>query len=142
MESNSPYGTKMAPGSPEQKTDEVYEFPVSFAQQRLWFLDQLQPNSASYNVAWSIRVTGELQVQALEQSLNEIVRRHEVLRTVFAEKNGEPIQVVSSFSAVTLPVLDLSTHPNRETETQTVALHETQLPLALKNGPLVRARLF
>ena len=141
MKTDSPYGTKMAPGPAELKTEPVYEFPVTFAQQRLWFLDQLQPNSSSYNVAWSIHITGQLQVQALERSLSEIVRRHEVLRTIFAEKNGEPVQVVCAFQGVGLPVLDLSSNPDAEAKAQRAALQEAQQPLDLKNGPLFRARL-
>src|ERR1700742_3892911 len=120
------YGTKMAPGPSQPETEQVYVFPVTFAQQRLWFLDQLQPHSASYNVAWSIRITGQLQVQAFEQSLNEIVSRHEVLRTVFAEKDGEPVQVVSAFQSLALPVVDLTTNPQRETAAQQLALEESQ----------------
>ena len=141
MNTDSQFGTKMAPGPSELENQQVYVFPVTFAQQRLWFLDQLQPNSASYNVAWSIRISGRLQEQALAQSLNEIVRRHEVLRTVFAEKDGEPVQVVSASQSLPLPLLDLSANVQREAEAQRAALEESQQPLDLKNGPLVRARL-
>ncbi|HKD02411.1 MAG TPA: condensation domain-containing protein, partial [Terriglobales bacterium] len=133
--------SKMTPGPPDLETQKVYVFPVTFAQQRLWFLDQLQPNSASYNVAWSIRISGQLQIPALERTLNEIVRRHEVLRTVFSEKDGEPVQVVSASQELPLPVRDLSSHPEREAEAQQAAEREAKQPVDLRNGPLVRAQL-
>src|SRR5579862_3138494 len=103
MKSDSQYGTKMAPGASDVNAEQVYVFPVTFAQQRLWFLDQLQPDSASYNVAWSIQIKGQLEVKALEHSLSEIVRRHEILRTVFAEEHGEPVQKVCAARSVPMP---------------------------------------
>ena len=75
--------------------DNSYAFPVSFAQQRLWFLDRLAPGGTFYNIAWSLRLTGLLNAAALEKSLNEVVRRHEILRTTFAMEGGEPVQVVA-----------------------------------------------
>ncbi len=141
MKTDSQYGTKMAPGAADVNAEQVYVFPVTFAQQRLWFLDQLQPDSASYNVAWSIQIKGQLEVQALERSLSEIVRRHETLRTVFAEENGEPVQMVCAARSLTLPVVDLRSHATPPGEAQCLAVEESQRPLDLKNGPLVRARL-
>ncbi|HEY8670269.1 MAG TPA: condensation domain-containing protein, partial [Terriglobales bacterium] len=85
-----------------------YVFPTTFAQQRLWFLEQLQPGSISYLVPWSLRISGKLNLPALEQSLNEIVRRHEVLRTTFSWKDGMPVQVIAGALSIPLPVLDLS----------------------------------
>src|SRR5438128_2317348 len=76
---NSDIGTKMAQGGSAPAPDNVYVFPVTFAQQRLWFLDELQPNSAAYNVSWPLQMTGNLNVEALQRTLDEIVRRHEVL---------------------------------------------------------------
>src|SRR5215813_12427194 len=75
--------------------DEVYAFPASFAQQRLWFLDQLEPGKPFYSISTAVRLIGPLQVQALEDSLNEIVQRHETLRTTFAMLDGELKQVVT-----------------------------------------------
>ncbi len=141
MKSDSQYGTKMAPGAPDANAEQVYVFPVTFAQQRLWFLDQLQPDSASYNVAWSIQIKGQLEVQALERSLSEIVRRHEILRTVFAEEHGEAVQKVCAARCVPMPVVDLRSHVKAADEAQAMAAREAQQPLDLKNGPLVRARL-
>ncbi len=65
-----------------------YVFPATFAQQRLWFLEQLQPGSASYLIPWSLRITGNLNPEALRRSLNEIVHRHEILRTTFSWQDG------------------------------------------------------
>ncbi len=79
-------------------------FPLSFAQQRLWFLDQWQPGSAVYNIPGAFRLTGPLHIVALEQSLNEIIRRHAVLRTCFSTKEGQPVQVISPFQPLALPI--------------------------------------
>src|SRR5689334_21805372 len=77
--------------------------PLSFAQQRLWFLDQLEPRSAAYNLSGRLHLAGRLDVPALAASLNEIVRRHEALRTIFATRAGEPIQIVRSELHLPLP---------------------------------------
>src|SRR5687768_7632800 len=82
--------------------------PLSFAQERLWFIDRLDPGSAAYNIPVAWRLGGALDEAALERSLGEIVRRHEALRTVFAEADGSPVQVIASFGGFALPVEDLS----------------------------------
>ena len=87
---------------------DVYIFPTSYAQQRLWFLDQLVPGNAFYNIATAIPLRFALNVSALERSLNEIVRRHETLRTTFAQSEGQPVQVVSDQQVLPLPVIDLA----------------------------------
>src|SRR5271165_4491477 len=94
--------------APESIAEYVYVFPVTFAQQRLLFLDQLDPSSTSYSVPWSIRMTGELNVTALGRSLNEIVRRHEILRTTFDVVDGQPVQIVAPSLRVPLNVVDLA----------------------------------
>ena len=71
-------------------SEEVFVFPASFAQQRLWFLDQLVPGNPFYNVSAAVRLSGQLSESALEQTFNEIVRRHEALRTTFAMVEGQP----------------------------------------------------
>jgi len=118
-----------------------YVFPATFAQQRLWFLEQLQPGSASYLIPWSLRINGKLNTQALERSLNEIVRRHEILRTTFSWKDGAPVQVVTGELSVPLPMLDLSSSTKREQEAQRLASEEARKPFELERGPLVRAQL-
>src|SRR5439155_26190159 len=71
------------------------ELPLSFAQQRLWFLDQLEPGLPSYNILSAVRLIGQLDAAALQQAINEIVRRHEALRTTFTAKDGHPVQVIA-----------------------------------------------
>src|SRR5438093_11051208 len=82
--------------------------PLSFAQQRIWFFDQLAPGSPVYNICEGLRLTGALDVPALEQSLKEIVRRHEALRTTFRPVDGQPVQIVSSGTDLCLAKSDLS----------------------------------
>ncbi len=118
-------------------------FPLSFAQQRLWFLDQLEPGSPMYNIPSAVRLSGRLDVPVLEQSLNEIVRRHEALRTTFSSKNGQPVQVIAPKLELTLPVIDLRHLPEseREGEVQRLANEEAQRPFDLSRGPLLRTCL-
>src|SRR5215469_7345947 len=119
----------------------VYVFPVTFAQQRLLFLNQLDPTSVSYSIPWSIRMKGELNAHALEGTLNEIVRRHEILRTTFDIVEGEPVQIVAPSPHVPLKLEDLSATQDPEREAQIAALREAQAPVDLKNGPVLRTRL-
>ena len=86
----------------------VRSLPLSYAQQRLWFLEQLEPGSSTYNVPVGVRMSGRLAVEALEETLSEVVRRHEVLRTSFAEEGGRPVQVIGEGAAVRLVVEELS----------------------------------
>jgi amino acid adenylation domain-containing protein len=119
------------------------ELPLSYAQQRLWFADQLAGGSALYNVAAAVRLTGPLNVAALERTLKEIVRRHEVLRTSFPARQGEPQQVIAAQMEFALELTDLSTLPDtaREETARRMAAEEAQTPFDLAVGPLVRARL-
>jgi hypothetical protein len=100
--------------------------PLSFAQQRLWFLYQLTPNSPFYNVPAAIRLIGKLDQVALERSFQEIVRRHAALRTTFTTVNGQPVQVVEPDVKVKLSVVDLHTvaHDERERISQQLATTE------------------
>ncbi|MCA1613890.1 MAG: condensation domain-containing protein, partial [Acidobacteria bacterium] len=118
--------------------------PLSFAQQRLWFLDQLESHSAAYNIPLSVRLEGRLDVSALEKTFNEIVCRHEVLRTVFAQGgDGQPRQVVQEHAALSLEVRDLSLLPEGEREAEARALIEVeaQRPFDLSRGPVFRSSL-
>jgi amino acid adenylation domain-containing protein/non-ribosomal peptide synthase protein (TIGR01720 family) len=117
--------------------------PVSFAQQRLWFLDQLEPNNSAYNITATMRLSGLLNVAVLEQSLNEIVRRHDGLRTTFAVIEGKTMQVVSPTLHLTLLVVDLGelAGSEREARIQQLAVDELRHPFDLARGPLVRATL-
>ncbi|NEO98541.1 MAG: amino acid adenylation domain-containing protein [Symploca sp. SIO2E9] len=114
--------------------------PLSFAQQRLWFLQQLEPDNPFYNEHLAIQLTGSLDVGALEQSLNQIVQRHEVLRTTFKMLDGEPVQIIAPSLTLTLLVLDLCQLPEVEqkTEVQRLATEHIQRPFNLVQGPLLR----
>ncbi|HEX7334406.1 MAG TPA: amino acid adenylation domain-containing protein [Pyrinomonadaceae bacterium] len=116
------------------------EAPLSFAQQRLWFLQQLDPGSAAYHLLVFYRLKGQLDVAAWEQSLNEIVRRHEVLRTVFRESNSEPVQVVLTSLHISLPVVDLTvlSRPDADRETERIFETVAASPFSLHDGPLLR----
>ena len=119
-------------------------FPLSYSQQRLWFLDQLDPGSFTYNVFSAYRLKGELNVAALEQSFNEILRRHEVLRTVFKSEGGNPVQVVLPDLAIKIPVFDLRgtvSEEDRWTEVRRMSKEEAQRPFDLATGPLLRITL-
>ena len=117
--------------------------PLSFAQQRLWFLDQLVPDAPIYNIPLAYRVTGQLNVAALEQSLGEIVRRHEALRTTFTAVDGQPIQVIAPEIDLRLPVVDLWEIPEteRDADVQRLTTQEAQQPFDLTTGPLLRVKL-
>ncbi|HYW10541.1 MAG TPA: condensation domain-containing protein, partial [Longimicrobium sp.] len=117
--------------------------PLSFAQERLYFLDRLQPGSATYNMATALRLPGDLDAAVLERALGEVVRRHAVLRTVFREADGAPVQVVQPFAGFVLPVDDLSALGEAERHREVVrhAAAESARPFDLSTGPLFRGRL-
>jgi amino acid adenylation domain-containing protein len=119
------------------------QLPLSYAQQRLWFLDQLVPNSPVYNVPSTWRLTGHLNLSALERSITEIVQRHEALRTIFISSNGKPMQQIMPSSSVSISVVDLSNIPDsyREQKALSYATAEGQRPFDLTSGPLLRASL-
>ena len=119
------------------------KIPLSFAQQRLWFLHELEPTSSFYNVPVAVRLHGRLQLEALQRTLNEIVRRHESLRTSFATVDAQPVQSIAPVLLLELPLIDLSMLPEaeRENEAQQRATEEARLPFNLATGPLIRASL-
>jgi len=116
--------------------------PLSFVQQRLWFLHQLEPESAAYNLRTIVRLIGPLDSAVLERSLNELVRRHETLRTTFVSQDGQPRQVIAPVAPILLPVVALDTLPpaEQEAQIQQLARSETEQPFDLAHGPLVRAQ--
>src|SRR5262245_5934902 len=90
-------------------------FPLSFAQQRLWFLHQMDAGAPVYNVPLAARLTGPLDVEAVRKSLNGVLRRHDVLRTTFAAgDDGAPVQIVAPSATLAMPVIDLSDTPGEE----------------------------
>ncbi|MDJ0702179.1 MAG: condensation domain-containing protein, partial [Leptolyngbyaceae cyanobacterium MO_188.B28] len=116
---------------------------LSFAQQRLWFLNQLQEGNSPYNVTLPVRLTGNLDVDRLERAVREIVQRHEILRTRFPMIDGAPCQVIDSALPATLPVTDLQELPEEEkvAQLQQLTLREIQCSFDLANGPLLRFTL-
>ncbi|MET0399651.1 MAG: amino acid adenylation domain-containing protein [Longimicrobiaceae bacterium] len=116
--------------------------PLSFAQQRLWFLDRMEPGSPAYNIPAALRVRGALDTGLLERALGAVVRRHEVLRTVFASRGGVPVQVVGEPGATRVGVADLRGLPQAdlEGEVRRTAAGEALRPFDLEAGPLLRAR--
>jgi amino acid adenylation domain-containing protein len=116
---------------------------LSFAQQRLWFLDQWEPGSPQYNIAAAVRLSGPLDTEALEQSLHALVRRHEALRTTFTALDGKPVAALSDEFETPLSWIDLTSLPvdAREAEARSLAAEEARRPFDLSRGPLLRAGL-
>jgi amino acid adenylation domain-containing protein len=114
---------------------EHYVFPMSFAQRRLWFLSQLEPESASYNTAIAVRMNGVLDRQAVLSSFNDIVRRHEVLRTTFASQDGTPVQIIAIEQEVDLRVVAIA---GSDDEIERAIAEEAQHPFDLSSGSLIR----
>ncbi|MEV1179140.1 amino acid adenylation domain-containing protein, partial [Nonomuraea sp. NPDC049784] len=115
--------------------------PLSFAQQRLWFLDQLEPGALEYNVPIALRMNGPLDVAALGAALGAIVERHEVLRTRLVAVDGVPYQVVDPAAGLDLPIIDLSHEPDAPARAREQVVADATLPFDLETGPLLRARL-
>ena len=128
---------------PLARAGEREPVPLSFAQERLWFLDRLEPGAAAYNIPMPLRLTGDLDVAALVASLQEIVRRHEVLRTTFAEVDGEMAQIFADRLAVSVPQVDLSAlePAPREAVIRRHIASDSAAPFDLAAGPLMRCLL-
>ncbi len=122
---------------------DVKTLPMSFAQEGLWFLDQLKPESAAYNISVAIHLRGLLDVKAFERSLDAIVQRHEALRTTFIMMEGQLVQVIASTLTIPVPVVDLRSLPEaeREAKAQRLATEGALRPFDLSKGPLVRATI-
>ena len=133
-------GLQVPPIRPVSKDSNL---PLSFAQERLWFLDQLEPNNTTYNMPSVVRLKGPLNLAALEQSFNQIVGRHEVLRTIFTVADGKPLQVITPTLTFKLPVIDLQALPEteRETEVLRLAAQEADIPFDLGKDILLRVKL-
>jgi hypothetical protein len=117
--------------------------PLSFNQLRLWFLDRYEPDNCSYNIPAAFRLKGQLNIKALEMSINEVVRRHEILRTTIVTTDGQPSQVIWPAQENRLPVIDLSSLPaeQAELEVKALAMEEAHTPFDLERGPLMRTAL-
>jgi amino acid adenylation domain-containing protein/non-ribosomal peptide synthase protein (TIGR01720 family) len=126
--------------APRKNSDNL---PLSFAQQRLWFLNQLEPDIPFYNISAALRLNGVLNITALEQCFNTIIQRHEILRTTFHVVDNEAIQVINSQQKLAIKLIDLTALPlhTRETEAQQLANKEAGQPFDLTTGLLVRSTL-
>jgi amino acid adenylation domain-containing protein len=118
-------------------------FALSFAQERLWFLDQWDPHTSLYTIFLGLRLRGPLAVGAMQQSLDAIVQRHEILRTTFVARGGQPLQVIAPAGPCALPLLELTALPEAEREevAHALARTESQRPFDLSQGPLLRTTL-
>ena len=117
------------------------QLPLSFAQERMWFIEQLEPNSPVHNIPAVFRLRGALDAPALEKSLNELVGRHEVLRSSFAAVAGQPIQVIAPYLSLSLPLVDLREQADPARRADTLIATEVQRPFQLFQGPLLRVLL-
>ncbi|HEV2844442.1 MAG TPA: amino acid adenylation domain-containing protein, partial [Thermoanaerobaculia bacterium] len=115
--------------------------PLSFAQERMWFLEQLEPGRATYIIPSSLRLLGALRVDLLEGALNAVVRRHETLRTSFRLVDGRPCQEIRPELALALPIVDLQGVSDREGEAERINAAEVRRPFDLARGPLLRVTL-
>jgi amino acid adenylation domain-containing protein/non-ribosomal peptide synthase protein (TIGR01720 family) len=117
--------------------------PLSYAQEALWFLQQLHPTSAVYTETWAVRITGPIKAAVLDHSLVEIVRRHEILRTCFPMEDGKPVQAISPVAEVRLRLMELGslTADEREVEVDRLATAESEYTFDLEHGPLLRTAL-
>jgi amino acid adenylation domain-containing protein len=133
----------LPPIAPYMADGKLQAFPLSFAQERLWFLDRLTPGSAFYNCPAAVRLTGQLDVSALERTLGEIIRRHAVLRTAFPLHDGRPVQIIAPQTPFQLGRIDLRDSPEAEREraAHLLATEEARRPFNLERGDVVRATL-
>ena len=131
------------PPIPRRDPSNAGPFPLTFGQQRLWFIEQLNPGTAAYNIPFAGRLRGALDADLLERGLREVVRRHEVLRTRFRLRDGQPVQVIDPEPFVRLPLIDLTALPRdpREAEAARLILAEPQAPFDLERGPVLRVSL-
>ncbi|HLL48289.1 MAG TPA: condensation domain-containing protein, partial [Longimicrobiaceae bacterium] len=133
---------KLAPQSIPPRTVDG-PLPLSFAQQRLWLIDQLEPGAAAYNMRFPLRLRGALDARVMRRALSEVVRRHESLRTVFAAGDGDPVQVVRPAAPVPFPVVELAGLGAGRAAAEAARLAEAEAlrPFDLARGPLLRATL-
>jgi aspartate racemase len=129
----------------EENDIELNSFPLSFAQERLWFLNRWEPDSPAYNVSRAIQFRGTLNVKALRSTLEAIVSRHESLRTTFSLSDREPVQIISGSGSVSMPLIDLSgqsvSEESQAAEVRRLSTEEARRVFDLNQGPLLRATL-
>jgi amino acid adenylation domain-containing protein/FkbH-like protein len=124
-----------------RRTGRPANIPLSFSQERLWFIDQLEPGKSAYNVPCAVALNGPLDVVKLRSCLTEVVRRHEVLRTTFSVEEGEPVQVIAPEQSVELLASEVASDAEADNEVKRLIHEEAQRPFNLAVGPLIRCRL-
>jgi len=119
------------------------ELPLSFGQQRLWFLDKMEPGNSAYNILAAVRLLGNLDITALSKAINELLRRHEILRTTFREVNGQPRQIIAAPAQLSLLVSDLShlSESEKDALIEATIAEAAKEPFDLEKGPLFRISL-
>lgn len=125
----------------DDNSNGLFVMPATIAQRRFWLLDQLEPGNSSLNMPLALGLKGDLDVRALEETLDRIVARHEILRTTFAKHDGAPVQVISKQGSVKLSVDDLAGSEDPESEAERLTVEEAHNGFDLESGPLFRARL-
>lgn len=130
-------------GGELKRVDRTEPMPLSFAQQRLWFLSKLEPENPLYNTRHVVMLTGRLDVDALQKSLDEVVRRHEILRTTFKEVDGSPVQIIAPYQPSTFAITDLTAlaQESQELQVRNLDIEESNHAFDLAEGPLFRASL-
>ena len=128
--------------APRPRTGDIQDFPLSFAQQRLWFLYRYDPLSSGYNLVTGTRLTGPLRLDLLERAVGKLVARHEILRTTYAMRDTEPRQWVHPYQPLVLPVIDLSGLADAPALTKRLIAAEAANPFDLENGPVLRISCF
>jgi amino acid adenylation domain-containing protein len=118
------------------------DIPLSWAQERLWFVNQLEGESGAYTIDLAVRLVGQLNVKALEQAFAAIVQRHEPLRTRFGIKDNKPVQVIDPYTTFTLPVVDLQNLPDPIKQVEQLVAEEACKPFDLANGSVLRVKLW
>ncbi|MFF3671270.1 amino acid adenylation domain-containing protein [Microtetraspora malaysiensis] len=131
--------TTAAPHEPIARTEGDIELPLSSAQRRLWFLSEFEPDSSEYNTVYGLRLSGELDMTALRTALDQLVERHEVLRTVFGDVDGHGVQTILAPAPLPLRVADVSRDDDPESAMRELLGHEASRPFDLRRGPLLRA---
>ncbi|MDH3603845.1 MAG: condensation domain-containing protein, partial [Candidatus Tectomicrobia bacterium] len=114
--------------------------PLSLDQERLWFINRIAPDSAAYNIYFAVRLVGPLDIAVLKTSINEVIKRHEALRSTFGEQDGQPVQYIAPTLTVDLPVIDRPhlTPAEQDEVAKALATEQAQEPFDLTQGPLVR----
>ncbi|MCP5062018.1 MAG: amino acid adenylation domain-containing protein, partial [Ignavibacteriae bacterium] len=137
LTSNELTDTKILP------RENVTDISLSFAQERLWFLDQLEPNSPFYNIPESYRLKGEIDFTILQKCFNDISNRHEILRTYFTSSDGTPSQIIQGSLEIEMPIIDLSlkSESERERESERIISEETKTPISINELPLFRIKI-